>query len=114
MLDHLSPCSFKALVSSPGLVNLTVARKPQDGCLLIGDHTTGRFPIDPAVTPRALPEDVLAAIAEGGAKWKTLDLDLFELGPDALKKVLEAAPELTRLKVMLASPFKNLVSGCDP
>ena len=91
-------------------MNLTVARKPAPTCLVIGDHTKGRNPIDLVVAPRALPEAALKAIVAKGAAWRTLDLDLFEVAPEVLKRILEAGTDLSALKVMFAAPFKHLVS----
>jgi hypothetical protein len=62
------------------------------------------------VVPRELPEGALRAIVAKGAAWRTLDLDLFEVSPDALKRVLEAGTDLSALKVMFAAPFRHLVS----
>lgn len=109
VLDHLCQSSLAALASNPGLVNLTIARKPTPTCHVIGDHAKGRHPIDPSVAPRPLPEGALKAIVAKGARWGTLDLDLFELSPEALKRILEAGTELSALKVLFGAPFKHLV-----
>lgn len=62
------------------------------------------------MVPRELPEGALRAIVAKGALWRTLDLDLFEVSPDALKRILEAGTDLSALKVMFAAPFRHLVS----
>jgi len=110
VLDHLSPSGLAALAYNPNLVNLTLARKPASTCLLLGHHAKGRHPIDPTLTPHALPEQALKAIVTKGPAWRTLDLDLFELSPEALKRVLEAGTSVSALKVMFGAPFKQLVS----
>lgn len=109
LIDHLCQSGLAALASNPRLVHLTVARKPTPTCLVIGDHARGRSPIDPVVAPQALPEGALKAIVSKGPAWRTLDLDLFELSPDGLKRVLEAGTEMSALKVMFGAPFKHLV-----
>ncbi|BGP18452.1 hypothetical protein JCM10213_003185 [Rhodosporidiobolus nylandii] len=108
-LDHLS--SLPSLLSSSSLHTLTLGRKvPHPAALLPGSHQLARFPIDPVLAPRVLGKQEIDAIAERGDAWKTLELDLFKVDTDGLKSLLEAAPEVKRLKVMFDGPFRNILT----
>ncbi|GAA5859410.1 hypothetical protein JCM1840_004601 [Sporobolomyces johnsonii] len=108
VLDHLA--SLPDLLSSSSLTSISLSRKPHPGAFIPGSHHLARYPIDGALAPRRLGEKEVAALCEKGADWRELDLDLFLLDGDALKKIMDACTGLVRLKVLFDAPFKNLLT----
>ncbi|CEQ42868.1 SPOSA6832_04730 [Sporobolomyces salmonicolor] len=106
VLDHLS--SLPDLLSSSSLTSISLSRKPHPGAFIPGSHHLARYPIDGALAPRRLGDKEIAALCEKGSDWRELELDLFLLDGDGLKKIMDACTGLVRLKVLFDAPFKNL------
>lgn len=60
--------------------------------------------------PKPLPEALRDAIVERGTEWKELNIDLFAVDVESLKKIMDACVGLTDLKVLFDAPFRSLVS----
>ena len=56
-----------------------------------------------------MSQALLDAIVDKGPEWKDLDLDFYSLPVDTLKKILDKATHVQRVKVLLDAPFKSLV-----
>ncbi|GAA6043988.1 hypothetical protein JCM8097_003426 [Rhodosporidiobolus ruineniae] len=113
VLDHLS--SLPSLLSSSSLTTLHLTRRlPSPAALLPGSHQLARFPIDPVVQPQqaklTLGKRELDALAERGDAWRSLELDLFRVDHDGVRRILETCTGLRRLKVLYDAPFRNLLT----
>ncbi|KPV73676.1 uncharacterized protein RHOBADRAFT_54868 [Rhodotorula graminis WP1] len=122
VVDHLS--SLPAILGLDGssLHTLSVTRRPHPCALVPGSHHLARYPIEPVVEPRPLgakaidalvERDELQQLQQDGDKtreWRVLELDLFSLDSDGLKRVLDGAPHLQRLQILFDSPFRNLLT----
>lgn len=127
LLDHLASLSHLVDASNSELEHLALTRiVAGDGkgkALVPGSHHLARYPIDPVLDPRALTlgeKDLDALVGggegggeggEGGREWRKLELDLFRIEQDQLKRILEGCTKLKSLKVMFDAPFRNLVSS---
>ncbi|GAA5899812.1 hypothetical protein JCM6882_005441 [Rhodosporidiobolus microsporus] len=108
-LDHLS--SLPALLTSSSLTHLSLTRRvPHPAALLPGSHQLARYPVDPVLQPRTLGKKELEALGERGDAWESLELDLFKVDMDGVKKILDNCSGLKRLKVMLDDPFRNVLN----
>ncbi|GAA6007291.1 uncharacterized protein JCM10292_003969 [Rhodotorula paludigena] len=113
VLDHLASLPSILGSFSSSLHTLSITRRPHPAALVPGSHHLARYPIEPVVEPRALPAAAIDAIAEHGEgerAWRVLELDLFALDAAGLKKVLEGAPALQRLKVLFDDSFRNVLA----
>ncbi|GAA5985918.1 hypothetical protein JCM10908_006331 [Rhodotorula pacifica] len=117
VLDHLSSLSSLLAPSNSNLHTLALTRLlPSPNAAVPGSHHLSRYPIDPVLEPRTLGEKDLEALISraedgGGAReWERLELDLFKVEQDQLKKILEGCPKMRRLKVLLDAPFRNLLA----
>ncbi|KWU42964.1 hypothetical protein RHOSPDRAFT_35467 [Rhodotorula sp. JG-1b] len=134
LLDHLASLSHLLLSPNSGLEHLALTRvvagtgaAAGDGkgkaALVPGSHHLARYPIDPALDPRLLTlseKDLDALVGNGteggeggeggGREWRRLELDLFRIEQDQLKRILEGCPKLKSLKVMFDAPFRNLLT----
>ncbi|BGP42089.1 hypothetical protein JCM10449v2_006091 [Rhodotorula kratochvilovae] len=113
VVDHLASLPAILGADSSSLHTLSITRRPHPLALLPGSHHTARYPIEGVVEPRVLGKKAIDALTEreaGGREWRVLELDLFSLDLDGLKRVLEGAPALQRLQVLLDSPFRNLLT----
>ncbi|KAL8293163.1 hypothetical protein RQP46_000857 [Phenoliferia psychrophenolica] len=106
--DHL--VSLHALIASPALHSLAVARIPPPGALAPGRHRTSLFPMSEVVVPKAMSDKMLDAIVDKGPQWKKLDLSLWSMDSETtLKRILDKTTALVDLTVYLDSPFKSLL-----
>ncbi|GAA5827381.1 hypothetical protein JCM3770_000545 [Rhodotorula araucariae] len=113
VVDHLASLPAILGADSSSLHTLSITRRPHPAALLPGSHHTARYPIEGVVEPRALGTKAIDALVEredGGREWRVLELDLFSLDLDGLKRVLEGAPGLQRLQVLFDGPFRSLLS----
>ncbi|GAA6010674.1 hypothetical protein JCM10207_007800 [Rhodosporidiobolus poonsookiae] len=109
VLDHLA--SLPSLLTSSSLTSLTLSRRvPHPSALLPGSHQPARFPIDPVVSPRTLGKKEVAALVERAEAWENLELDLFAVDQDGLRKILENCTSLRRLRVLFDGPFRNILT----
>lgn len=138
LLDHLASLSHLVDPFNSQLEHLALTRvvaddggggkgKGKGKALVPGSHHLARYPIDPALDPRSLTlseKDLDALVGNGGGgggeggngggggrEWRRLELDLFRLEQDQLKRILEGCPKLKSLKVLFDAPFRNLVSS---
>ncbi|GAA5837451.1 hypothetical protein JCM11251_002109 [Rhodosporidiobolus azoricus] len=108
-LDHLS--SLPSLLTSSSLTTLSLTRRvPHPAALLPGSHQLARYPMDAVLQPRQLGKKELAALGERGDAWECLELDLFKVDMDGVKKILESCGGLKRLKIMLDDHFRNVLN----
>ncbi|KAG0656273.1 hypothetical protein C6P46_000341 [Rhodotorula mucilaginosa] len=129
LLDHLASLSHLVDASNSELEHLALTRiVAGDGkgkALVPGSHHLARYPIDPVLDPRSLTlgeKDLDALVGVGGGgnegggeggggrEWRKLELDLFRIEQDQLKRILEGCTKLKSLKVMFDAPFRNLLT----
>lgn len=54
---------------------------------------------------------MVEALLERGEEWRNLELDMWKVGAEELKKIMEGCSGLVRLKVLFDAPFRTLVSS---
>lgn len=117
MLDHLSSLPSILGASSSSLHTLSLKRRPHPAALVPGSHHLARYPIEGVVEPRPLDSRALDALVERGEagdgerrrEWRVLEVDLFSVDVEALRRLLDGATGLRRLQILFDSPFRNLV-----
>ncbi|GAA5874402.1 hypothetical protein JCM3774_005027 [Rhodotorula dairenensis] len=125
LLDHLASLEHLVSPTNSSLRSLALTRTVASrNALVPGSHHLARYPIDPALEPRALADRDLDALVGGkgqdlrgggpgpgpAREWESLELDLFKVEPDQLKRLLEGCPRLKRLRVLFDAPFRNLLT----
>ncbi|KAK4047883.1 hypothetical protein OIO90_006044 [Microbotryomycetes sp. JL221] len=107
-LDHLT--SLKALLASPNLVHVSIARRLDPACLVFGSHESVICSIDPLMTPSPCPEGLYEALMKRAGSLQTLDLTLFALDGSKLKYLMDQLTNVVRIDVLLDGEFKMLTN----
>ncbi|TNY22920.1 hypothetical protein DMC30DRAFT_444842 [Rhodotorula diobovata] len=118
VLDHLSSLPSILGASSSSLHTLSLKRRPHPAALVPGSHHLARYPIEGVVEPRPLDSRALDALVERGEagdgerrrEWRVLEVDLFSVDVEALRRLLDGATGLRRLQILFDSPFRNLLT----
>lgn len=106
--DHL--LSLPSAISDSTLTSLTVSRRCHPGALIPGKHHHSRFPVDQIMVPKELSKELLDALLERADEWRSLNLDMWKIGVEDLKKLMDSCSGLVKLKVLFDEPFRGLVS----
>ncbi|GAA5840617.1 hypothetical protein JCM9279_007382 [Rhodotorula babjevae] len=118
-VDHLASLPAILGLDASSLHMLSVTRRPHPCALVPGSHHLARYPIEPVVEPRPLGAKAIDALVERdelqqqdvkAREWRVLELDLFSLDAEGLKRVLDGAPHLQRLQILFDSPFRNVLT----
>jgi hypothetical protein len=107
-LDHL--LSLPSALSTSSLTTVIVSRKPDPGALIPSRHHHSRFPVDQVMVPKPVGDELVEALLERGDEWRVLELDLWKMGSDELKKIMEGCAGLIKMKILFDAPFRGLVS----
>ncbi|GAA6026186.1 hypothetical protein JCM8202_003499 [Rhodotorula sphaerocarpa] len=122
VLDHFASLSALLAPENSNLRSLALTRiLPSPRASVPGSHHLARYPIDGVLEPRPFEtrdldalveqgESLTAATAAAGREWQELEVDLFKVDQEQLKRTLEGCPKLRRLKVMFDGPFRNLLA----
>lgn len=68
--------------------------------------------MDHVMVPKPVGEELVEALLERGEAWRVLELDLWKMGSDELKKIMEGCAGLIKMKILFDAPFRGLVSAC--
>lgn len=107
MTDHLQ--SLASAIPTSSLTSLAVSRKCDPGALVPSKHHYSRYPVDPMMAAKELSKEMLGAILERGDEWQSLNLDMWKIGTEDLKKLMDGCSSLIKLKVLFNEPFRGVV-----